>query len=144
MEYIDPYNYPENALRQYAPESGMVYPDLHHGSIFRVITSNSFVLERLLNQLDGAKFFVEVYNISSSRSIAVTFDPDYRAIDGGGITTDIVPVGGVISYEIICRLGLMYVFGQVGAPEGEEILNPLGDPPLINPLTGEPLLNPGS
>jgi hypothetical protein len=143
MQYIDPYNHPKLAVRDYLVVGGSVDPDLFHGTIFRVGADQSFTLERLANQIDGAKFFIEVANTSGSQ-ISMTLDPDYRASNLGSIASIDVPAGEVKAFEAICRIGLMIIYDQTGVLSGEGLLNPSGGGVLRNPLTGQPLLNPGN
>ena len=51
MDYKDPYNFPELAIRNYDVVGSTVTPDLFHGSIFRVTSVTSFSLGRLRNQI---------------------------------------------------------------------------------------------
>ena len=104
MDYIDPYNFPENAIRDYLVAGGSVNPDLFDGTIFRVESSESFTLERLANQIDGAKFFLEVYN-QSAVDIYITWDDDYIGVNAGAIPVTRVSALDVSYFEIICRRG---------------------------------------
>lgn len=143
MKYIDPHNYPQLAIRQYDVLGGSVIPDLFDGTIFRIASSASFSFDRLRNQIDGAKFFLEVYN-PSANTIYVTFDSDYVTSDLGVVDIDKVDTEGVSYYELICRRGVMIVYDRRSVPPspGDQLYNPKDGAVLINPVTGQPLLNP--
>lgn len=119
MEYFDPYNFPGLALRVYEIDGGEVVPNLFNGTIFRVLAEESFEFDRLKNQIDGAKFFLEIYN-STDSAITISFNEDYRATNFGTIDDVTLEVGGVVAYECICRIGLLFVYGQEGLLPSEE------------------------
>lgn len=122
MEYIDPYNFPELAIRDYDVNSGIVTPNLFHGTIFRIQSDESFTLDRLKNQIEGAKFFVEIYN-SSDNIIVVDFNDDYKPVDGKVLGAVNVASGRALVLEIICRIGVLLVYDRVGlSEEGDEYL----------------------
>lgn len=141
MDYLDPYNLPQLALRDYLVSGGEVEPDLFHGTIFRVESEESFTLARLANQIDGAKFFLEVYN-TSGLDIYITWDSDYIGVNGGIVPATNISALGLLTFEIICRIGKMIVYDQVGSVVVSYLQNPDGGAILINPATGQPLLNP--
>lgn len=138
MHYIDPHNLPQLAVRNYDVVGGSVIPDLFHGTIFRVSPSSNFSLERLRNQIDGAKFFVEVYNDSAS-PVTVTFDPDYIDSSLDPLDPANILAGSLMYYEVVCRRGslLVYTMPEVVTPG---LTNPKDGAGLTNPKTGEPLL----
>lgn len=142
MDYIDPYNFPENAIRDYDINGGSVTPDLFNGTIFRVSADESFTLERLRNQIDGAKFFIEVYN-QSSIAIYMYLNEDYIASDQNPVVSYSVSANGIGYFEAICRRNMMVLYDVGGTPPtpGDQLFNPLDGSVLINPATGLPLLN---
>lgn len=142
MDYKDPYNVPEQAIRDYSVAGGEIDPDLAHGTIFRVNSESSFTMNRLANQMDGAKFFLEVVNIGDS-GIHMSLNSDYRNTALEFIDPIAIASGGVKTLEIICRLGLMLVYNTTGSTAPADALkNPDGGVVLINPATGQQLLNP--
>ena len=143
MDYIDIYNIPENAIESYTPAGEEVTPDLSDGLIFRIPATGNFNLERLKNQVDGVKFFVEVIN-NSGGDIIMSFDNDYRAPDLGFISPVTISSGAIEYYEMICRIGLMIVYAQEGIEDSGYLRNPADGFILLNPATGQPLINPGA
>lgn len=141
MDYVDLYNIPENAIESYIPVGGEVSLDLFDGFILRVPATGSFNLERLSNQIDGAKFFVEIINNGDS-AITLSFDSDYRGSNLGYLSPVSIAAGAIEYYEMICRLGLIIIYAQPEASTEPYLRNPSGGFILINPATGEPLLNP--
>jgi len=108
-----------------------------------VVASESFTLERLENQIDGAEFFLEIYN-EGVVDIVLSFDDDYRATSLLNLSQVIINAGEVVAYDIICRIGLMLVYNQTGyVPDVDYLRNPADNAILINPKTGLPLINPG-
>ena len=142
MDYFDSQNIPETALRYYDINGGSVYPDLSHGVLFRVLADQSFTLERLRNQIDGAKFFLEVYN-QSGGNITISFDGDYKNTALDDVSSKALGNGSTVTYEIICRIGYMLMYNKTGVSLEGYLLNPLDGSVIRNPLTSEPLLNPG-
>ena len=142
MDYIDLNNIPENAIESYTPSGGEVTPDLFDGVILRIPATGNFNLERLKNQIDGIKFFVEVIN-DGAGEIIMSFDNDYRATDLGFLSPVTIAAGAIEYYEMICRIGLILVYTQVGVA-GDYLRNPLDGFILLNPETGQPLINPGA
>jgi len=143
MDYLDLYNIPENAIESYTPNGGSVTPDLFDGAILRIPATGNFTLERLKNQLDGAKFYVEIIN-NHTGSIQLSFDNDYRASNLGFMAPVSIAAGAIEYYEMICRIGLIIVFAQPAQPTDPYLRNPSGGTVLINPATGQPLINPGA
>lgn len=141
MEYIDPYNFPELAIREYDALGGSVVPDLFHGTIFRVYPEQDFTMGCLRNQIDGAKFFIEVVN-ASDIDIYITWDSDYIGVNGGPLNNTLITSGRLAYFEVICRIGKMIVYDQEGAVSGTYLRNPADNAILLNPATGQPLLNP--
>lgn len=139
MKYIDPHNYPDLAVRYYDVVGGSVVPDLSNGTIFRVVSDSSFDFSRLRNQIDGSKFFLEVYN-SGVAPITVSFDPDYLLTDLSEATSFDIPALNVGYYEMICRLGFMLVYAVEEFSPTNVLTNPKDDVILTNPKTGESLI----
>ena len=139
MDYFDLNNVPQNAIYSYIPVGGSVYPNLRHGIIFRIPATGDFNIERLANQIDGMKFVIEVYN-QDDEELTLSFDNDYRSTDLGLLAPVDLSSDGVVAYEVICRLGLMFVYDKPGIVDNY-IRNPLNGFILLNPETGEPLLN---
>ncbi len=119
MKYIDPYNYPELAVRDYIISNSVITPNLFNGTIFRVEAGESFTLDRIKNQIDGAKVFLEFYNTSVS-PITVTFNEDYRSTNLGTIDPAVIGAGETITYELICRIGLLFICDVEGTLPTEE------------------------
>ena len=142
MDYIDIDNIPQNAIRSYIPVNGEVYPNLLNGLIFRIPATDDFNIDRLSNQIDGMKFVIEVYN-QAAGDITFSFNDDYRSTDLGLIAPVTLGTGETVAYEVLCRLGLMFVYEKIGISDGY-LRNPLNGFILLNPLTGEPLINPNS
>lgn len=143
MGYFDVDNIPETSVHPYTPFGGLVEPDLLDGVIFRVTSDSDYEVDRLRNQIDGMKYYMELINDGDS-NITVTWDGDYRATDLGYISPVVLNPDEVNFFEIICRNSLMFVVGQTGYVSDNYLRNPEDGSILINPETGLPLINPGA